>query len=335
MKRILALLRRDLLSTAKDHMMLYSIVGTLLLAFGLRFFLPSLGQAAVNVVVTPEMPPAVVQQLESYLNVEVVGDRAALERRVLAYDDAVGIVPAQGGGYSLVLQGNESHDSEVLPAMVLQKVVGGDGGVQVGMREIEGDQVAFREIIGSIVGLAVLFVASMVMGFMIIEDKESRMLQALGISPLSRREYVAARGLLVLALALILVFGALLLLGLGSFDYLQIAAIAVVASLVAILAGFVIGSLSSNQIAGIANVKFGMLLFLLPALLTLVIPEQFWVALYWVPTYWVYAGFKAVLLEGASWAGLAPLLGLMLLTSLVMLAASYRWLKGNLDFARG
>jgi ABC-2 type transport system permease protein len=334
MKRILALIRRDLLSTVKDQMMLYSIIGSLLLAFGLRFFLPSVGQAAVNVVVTPEMPPAVVQQLEDYLNVEIVDDRTALERRVLAYDDAVGIVPAQGGGYSVVLQGNEAHDSRVLPGMVLQRVLGGNDRVQVGIQEVAGDQVAFREIFGAFVGLAVLFVASMVMGFMIIEDKESRMLQALGISPLSRREYVAARGLLVLALGLILVFGGLLLMGVSGFDYLQIASIAVVASLVAILAGFVIGSLSSNQIAGIANVKFGMLLFLLPALLTLVIPEQFWVAFYWVPTYWAYTSFRAVLVEGTTWAALSPMLGWMLLTSLVMLAASYRWLKGNLDFAR-
>ena len=140
------------------------------------------------------------------------------------------------------------------------------------IQEVAGDQVAFREIFGAFLGLSVLFVASMVMGFMIIEDKESRMLQALGISPLSRREYVAARGILVLAIALVLVFGGLLLLGLSGFDYLQILAISLVASLVAILAGFVIGALSGNQIAGIANVKFGMLLFILPALLTLVIP---------------------------------------------------------------
>ena len=58
-------------------------------------------------------------------------------------------------------------------------------------------------------------------------------------------------------------------------------------------------------------------------------------ALYWVPTYWTYASFRAVLVDGASWAALAPLLGWMLMTSLVLLAASYRWLKGNLDFARG
>lgn len=333
MKRILALLRRDLLSTSKDYILLYSMVGTLVMAFGLRLFLPAMGQASVNVVVTREMPPAVVEQLRQHLDAEVVDNRESLDRRVLAYDDAVGIVATGDGSYSLVLEGNESHDSQVLPGMVLQKIAGGSD-YKAQILEVAGDQIPFREVLGAFIGLGVLFVSSMVMGFQIIEDRESRMLQALGVSPLGRSEYVVARALLVLAVSLVLVFGSLWLMGLAGFDHLQILAVTVVSSLVAVLAGFVIGALSSNQIAGIANVKFGFLLFLLPALLTLFIPERFWVALYWVPTYWSFTGFKAVLLEGAGWSALGPVLLWNLLTSSVLLALGYRWLKGRLDFAR-
>lgn len=331
MKRILALIRRDLLSTTKDQMLIYAAFAPLILALGMRFFLPSVAQATVNVVVTRDVSPQLVEQLEPYFDVEVVSDRAALERRVLAVDDVAGIVPTDDGGYGLILEGNEAHDSVVMPKIVLQRLLGGDG-LQIATVDVAGPQFPFRELIGAFTAVGAFFLAGTVMALHIVEDKESRIMQ-LGVSPMGRLEYVAARSLLVALMSAATISGSLWLLGITHFDYLQLLLAIAVGGLAAVLVGFIIGAISGNQIAAIANIKFGALLFLMPPFVTLVIPESFWAALYWSPSFWTFVAFKAILLEGVSWPALAPALLWNLAVSLVFAALCYSWLKGKLDFA--
>jgi len=332
-RRIIAILRRDFTSMTRDAILIYVAVMPILLSFGLRFFLPNVGQASVQVVVTEETATRLENELAAYLEVEVVADEVALERRVLAYDDAVGIVPA-GSGYELLLGGNESHDARVLPAMVLQRLQG-ESGFVAKMEEVGEAGVPYRQWIGAFVALSVSFLASIIMGLHIIEDKETGMMQALGVTPLQRRTYVLARGLFVVGMALVAVFSSLLALGLTDFAGGQMVAATLASSLAAVLFGFVLGAASGNQITGIANLKFGFLLVLLPAVLTILLPEGWHVALYWLPSYWAFAGFRAILVEGTSWAGLAPLLLGNVAVSLVYLLGSYPWLRGRLNFAAG
>jgi ABC-2 type transport system permease protein len=250
---------------------------------------------------------------------------------VLSYDDAVGIVPA-GQGYTVVLEGNESHDAQVLPGMVLQEVLGGETFAPQ-MVELSGEQFPFREVLGAMLAMGAVFLGSVVMGLLIVEDKEARIMQALGVSPMSRREYVAARSLLVYLLSFVMVYGSLWVMGLTQFDYLLVFAVLLVGGIAAVLAGFVLGSISGNQIAAIANMKFGFLLVLMPPLMTFLIPENYWFALYWAPTYWTFSAYRAVL-QNAGWAEVLPMLAWNLGVTLVFLAIAYRWLQGKLDFAR-
>lgn len=332
-KQIKSILRRDLISTTRDAILIYVAVMPILLSFGLRFFLPNVGQASVQVVVTEETAAELKNELAAYLEVTVVADESALERRVLAYDDAVGIVPA-ASGYELRLEGNESHDARVLPAMVLQRLRG-ESGFVAEMVEVGEAGVPYREWIGAFVALSVTFLASIIMGLHIIEDKESGMMQALGVTPLHRRTYVLARSVFVVLMAVLAVFSSLLALGLTAFPPGQLLLATLASSLTAVLFGFALGAASGNQITGIANLKFGFLLVLLPAVLTIFLPDAWQVVLYWLPSYWTFAGFRAILVDGTNWAGLAPLLAANVAVSLLYLLGAYPWLQGRLNFAAG
>lgn len=334
MKRILAIIRRDLLATTRDYLLLYITLSPWLLTLIFRLFVPAVGQSAITVVVTADVPPAVAEALGAYAHVDVARDRAALDRRVNAYDDAVGIVPAPGGGYTLVVEGNESHDATALPSLVLQRIHAGQSGLVLDSAVVTGDRLPYREIIGAFVALSVLFISGISMGFHIIEDKESRMMLALGASPLGRREYVAARALLAAAISTVSVFGSLWILGLGRFDHLQVLALTVISTLAVALVGFAIGALSANQVAGIATVKFGFLLIVGPAAASLFVEGWLSYLLYWLPPYWIFAGYRTVLEQGVGWGKLAPLLAWNLGTTLLLVAAGYGWLKQRLDFAR-
>lgn len=332
MKRILALLRRDVLATSKDALLIYTIVAPLLLAFGARFFLPAVGQATVNVVVTEDTSSALIERLADYVHVEVVADQSALEQRVLAFDDTAGIMMQADGSYTILLEGNETHDTEVLPELVLRKVLNADDApLTLHTVDVAEAPFPFREMIGAFMALSMLCIGSMVMSLNIVEDKECRVMQALGVSPLSRGEYVLARSLLALMVTLVIVFSALWLLGVVVFSLWQMLLAVVIAALFAVLIGFVIGAISGNQIAAIANIKFSVLLFLLPAILTLLLPERFWLALAWLPTYWAFVSFRAILVEGVRWSALWLPLGVNLALSLAFIAVVYPWLRGKLE----
>lgn len=334
MRRMLAIIRRDLLATTRDYLLLYITLSPWLLTLAFRLLVPAVGQSAITVVVTTNVPPAMMDALGAYAHVDVARDRAALARRVGAYDDAVGVVPAPGGGYTLVVEGNESPDATGLPALVLQRLHAGPSGLVPDAVVLPGDRLPYREIIGAFVALSVLFISGISMGFHIVEDKESRMMLALGASPLGRREYVAARALLAAAISTVSVFGSLWILGLGGFDHLQVLALTVTSTLAVALMGFVIGALSANQVAGIATVKFGFLLIVGPAAASLFVDGWPSYLLYWLPPYWIFAGYRAVLAEGAGWGRLAPLLAWNLGTTLLLVAAGFGWLRQRLDFAR-
>ncbi len=333
MRRMIALLKRDMISTTKDYILIYALVAPILMALGFRLFLPSVGQISINAVVLESTDPALVTKLEGYMNVDLVANRAAMERRVVAFDDTVGILVESPGSYTLVTEGNETHDSLVLPQMILTQLAGGPA-LTYSEEIVGGDRFPFRAVVGAFMTLAVGFIAAMVMGFHIIEDKESAMMSALGVSPLNRREYIGTRAITVVTVSVILVFGSLWTLGLTAFDYLQVLAIALVSSLIAVVLGFLIGALSANQIAGVANVKFGVLLMMAPAFFALLAPAKYHFAMWWVPTFWSFVSLRDVLTTGLTWSALAPMLLWNLLTSLVWLGVSYPFLKGRLDFAR-
>lgn len=333
MRRILAILHRDLISTTRDAMLLYIVAAPVLLSLVIRLVMPAVGQSAVNVVIPRDAAAELAPVLEPYLHVEVAEDAAAVERRVLAFDETVGILPDAGGGYALVLEGNESHDARVLPRLVMERVRGG-GDLAIGMVDAGGPRVIYRELVASFIAMGVLLFGSITMGFHVIEDKETRMMHALGVSPLTRKTYILARSLFGLGFSLLAVPISLLVFGVVGWNPLQVLAAILVGSLSAVLFGLAIGGLSSNQISGVANLKFGFLLMSLPAVASLFVPDHLQFALYWAPSYWAFVAFRAILVEGASWSALWPLLAAGLGVSLAALAALYPWFRRSIDLAR-
>jgi ABC-2 type transport system permease protein len=333
MRKIWAIVQRDLISITRDAMFIFVVLSPILISLGVRFLLPSVGQASINLALTEVDAPALAAELERYANVEVVADSLALERRVLAFDDTVGVLPDGRGGYTLVLEGNESLESQALPAIVLQHIAAGTPHT-IELREVGQVRVPYRGWMGAFMAVTVLFFASFVMALHIIEDKESRMMLALGASPLPRRIYVLARGLFASLLSMLLVSSSLIALGMPGINYAQVLVATLIGSLTAILFAFVVGAISANQIAGIAAIKFGFFVIIAPGALTLLLPERLWWALSWAPTYWGFRSYKGILIEGLSWAELWPLLLWNLVSSLALMAIAYPWLRRRLDFAR-
>jgi len=337
-KRVFALAKRDLTSALRDFILVYGLLAPFLLALILRAFLPAVGGASINLVVTPDVGQEVTGRLAAYGSVEVVADRQALERRVLALDDAAGIV-REGETYRVVLEGNEAAATSVLPALVLGDMAA-LGAAAVTITETDLGRVAspLKPLLAIFLALLSMLIGGMLIGFSIIEDKETGTLTALAVSPLSRAEYVAGRSVLGLALALPLVFGSLWVFGAGPFNGWQVLAVSLGGAFLAVIYGLYTGSVSENQISGIATVKFGGLVFLVAPLLSSIIPAKWQALLYWLPTYWTYRGYNLVLSAsgaagaggGAPWGEVLPVAGISLAVNVLFLAASWRLLRRKL-----
>lgn len=334
MKRILAVLQRDLLSTTRDAMLVYIVLAPLILGFGLRWVLPSVGGTSLNLVVTEGFDQAMRDTIAPYAALETVPDTGALERRVLAFDEVIG-VEAAGGSYRLVLEGNESEASRELAGIVLDRALDGTSLPAAEIEQVGRARVPFREWIGVFMALSAMFFGAMVMGFHIVEDKESRVIQALWVTPLSRGEYIAARSLMVLALAIVTAFAGLWALGITGYNVAQVALTALLGGVTGILFGFLMGATSPNQIAAFAFVKLGFLPLLLPAVAALLMPDRLEVLLYWAPTYWAYVALKSILIDGAGWGALWLPLAAMLGLTVAALAAALPWLRRGLTPAAG
>lgn len=156
-------------------------------------------------------------------------------------------------------------------------------------------------------------IVGMVVGFLLLDERDARTLTALRVTPLSMRRYLAYR------IALPLTFGTAStvigypLIGMSPLPFTSLIAIAVVAGFSAPLLALVLAATAPNKVAGLAVVKVLNGLNLLPvAAFFLAPPLQFVAGV--IPTYWpmralwsAAAGedFGAFLLIGAGVAAAA------------------------------
>ena len=105
MKKILAVIGRDVKSGTRDWLIIYLSLASIMIALILRSLIPSVSDSTLSVVVTEDTSPAFVEYLETKANVTQVKDLDALKERILRIDDILGVVE-NNGTYEIISQGN-------------------------------------------------------------------------------------------------------------------------------------------------------------------------------------------------------------------------------------
>ena len=299
-KRILTLLRQDLTNALRDNIVLYGMVGPLILVVGTRLFLPSLDQATLTIAVHEGVPAEVVERLEAHGKVQLFPSEEAVRARVARNDDVPGLVPAAGvgedtsGGVTpplrLILEGNEAQGPEALQRLVAQ-IVGGEP-VAEHTVTARGGRSLMTEYTTIMWIMIVTMLGGMVMAFNIVEDKETRAIQALGVSPLSLLELTLARSLFAVLLSLapavvttLILLGTTINYGLLLLGYLMCVGMPV-------FLGYIVGGLADSQLKAIAVVKFLFLLFLTLPMVSIFVPRRWHVFWYVLPNYWMFTVYE-------------------------------------------
>jgi ABC-2 type transport system permease protein len=289
-KRVVSLLRQDFMNTLRDNMLLYMLVGPILLAVAARAFMPSVDEMRGTFAVQRGFPTVLAAQLEQYGTVEWYATADAVAERVRRSDDVPGFVVV-GNTLRMILEGNEREGVQGLHALAERMLSSESLAEYTIINPPAGRSTSSEYVTIALVMLAAVL-GAMVMAFVMIEDKESRAIRALGVSPLSIWEFTLARGLFAVGIGAITTAAVTAVLLGSRVNYGLLMAAYLMCVGVPVLSGFIIGGLADTQLKAIAILKFFMLVYLTLPMVSMFVPREWHVVFYPLPNYWMWTTYE-------------------------------------------
>jgi ABC-2 type transport system permease protein len=297
MKRIRTLMSLDLSLSRRNSLAVYSVLAPLLLSVIIRLVIPAAGGGRFLFAVSSSLPHELKAALSRYGELEEFPSTDALTARVDRRDDVPGIL-FEGGTPLLLLQGNEDPGLGYVVSALLEDASRESLGIRFSVASLDrGADTAdtIRTYASAMMLMLCLFIGGLTVGFAIVEEKESRMVRALAVSPLRMSEFLTARSFLAFligaaggALSVVILMG-------GSISYVRLLIACLCSLLVALPFGFIIGAFADNQMTAFALVKLLMALFLTLPFVSIFVPSE-WQRLFWIfPNYWMFRSFMDVL----------------------------------------
>jgi ABC-2 type transport system permease protein len=302
MKRLITFFRLDANLSLKDSITIYSLVSPIILAILFAILLPGVQDLRIDLAVQQSGIPdqRILQRLGEYGSLEVLPDRSAVIARVQEYDDMAGITWNADGSPEIILEGNESAVDAELIAALLRAAADDAPGFSASSRNLGGEGAPITEYITVMMVMLGLLIGGLLIGFNIVEEKESGVIRALATSPLRIGEYIAARSIFALIIGVVSGFLSLVIL-MGFTVNLGLFFLAVGLSLlVALPFGFIIGSFADNQMTAFAMVKLLMMVFMSIPLVSIFVPAGFQWLFYILPNYWMFVLLSNVIV-GEAW----------------------------------
>jgi ABC-2 type transport system permease protein len=331
MKKILAIISRDVKSGTRDWLIIYLSLASLLIALILRTLIPGLSSSSLSVVMLDNADSKLVDTLSERATILLVDSQEALEERILRLDDVYGVIEQSDGTYNIINQGNEAMPMND----TLRYMINAYSGQSVTLPfEVAFSDIGWMMSPLKLEGGSLLIIFTTVFGGMLIllnlvEEKMSNTLSAINVSPISRTQFVVGKGLLGFMIPIFGGFGSALILGFTEIDFLMYFVSVVSISLISIIIGFSIGVVNNEPISAIASMKIVFVPILASIFGAMFLSNQWQFVLYWSPFYWAYNSIHAILLDEATWGQVLRNSGLIiLLTGLVFLGLRKRIQNG-------
>jgi ABC-2 type transport system permease protein len=320
MKAILNLLRQDLATALRDNIILYMIVSPLLLALLVRLFLPSVEATGLTIALSGQVGDDLVAALEDYAVVEIFDTEEEVIARVEQNDAVPGVI-LEDGELVLLFEGNEPEPIIEAGKAVMSAVTAPERLIEFEARSIGESSSLFREILILSLVMLALLLGGVVSGFNIIDEKDTRAVSALAVTPLGLRRYIIVRTLGAFIVASLVTTGTALILSGAAINYLLLA-IAIAASILIIAAlTLIVGGFANNQVSAIAVIKVLMPIYLALPIVSLFVQERWQLIFYPLPNYWQFQMLRNIFfgsqMTGSFW--MALLLTLLLSGALLLI----------------
>lgn len=290
LKTIFSLFRQDLTNAMRDNLVIYMLIAPLLLALGARVLLPSLEETKLTYAVESAVDQTVIDGLEALGDVALFDGREEVIARVERSDDVPGIV-RDGDTFTVYLEGNEPQGEEIA-AMVMSSVLHEDEVSTFVHEELRASRSLISEYGAVVLVMLAVMIGALVMGFLMVDDKETNAIQALAVSPLTMAQYLLARGLFAVIFGAIIALISSAILAGTAVNYALLLVGFLVAGSVGLIIGYILGGFAGNQLEAIGLIKIVMFAYLTIPILTIFVPHNWQWAFYLLPNYWMFKIFE-------------------------------------------
>lgn len=319
LRTLTSLFRQDLTNAMRDNLVIYMFIAPILLAFGARMLLPSLEETKITYAVESGVGQPVIDELETLGDVDVFDSREAVIERVERSDDVPGIV-REGDGFVVYLEGNEPEGEEIA-TMVMGSVLSDGEVASFAHEELRASRSLLGEYGAVVLVMLAVMIGALVMGFLMVDDKESRAIEALGVSPLTLVQYLLARGFFAVVFSTVIALISSAILAGTSVNYALLLVGFLVSSFVGIVIGYILGGFANNQLEAIGLIKIVMFAYLTIPILSVFVSESWQWAFYLLPNFWMFKIFENLFVAQSGPVGFWGATGLTLATSLLYLLA--------------
>jgi ABC-2 type transport system permease protein len=309
MKSILMTIAREFKLIFRNGITIYLTVSPALLALIFIFVFGSVQEASVSFVADRSLPQELTAKLETVADIEYADDLESLKKRVCGADSIAGVY-MKDGKIKLVVEGNEAQGFAESRQSLVSAALSTES-IEYTSEAVEGQKSVAYDISMACIFLLALFIGGSTLGLSGVNERESGVIKAVSISPMTLWEYAVSKIIPALLLGVVGVAACSLIMGradaLPQFVLLALSGVFVSGVII-----FLIIAFADNQIAAIGVLKIVMPLFLVVGISAAFIPEKWLVFYYALPMYWQYAAIDAIWAKRAS---MFPLL-MILVTSI-------------------
>lgn len=329
-KQIYSLFRQDLTNAMRDNIILYMIFAPVLLAIGARLLLPSLEATKLRFAADVAIGQALIDDLDRLGDVEVLEGSAAVQERVGRSDDVPGIILDESGtGYTVLLEGNEP-EGEDLANLVMATLLRDEAAATVLHEQFRETRSLLKEYTAVILAMTAVLMGGMATGFIMVDEKESKAIRALAVTPLTMGQYTMARSTFaILTSSFVAISGSAVLMG-TSINYGLLLIACLIASGVGVVLGYITGGFANNQFEAMAVIKIISFFYLTVPIITIFVPAQWQFFFYWLPNYWMFKAFENLFVGQVGSVGFWGTCALTLTVSALYLAGMLPRLRSKM-----
>ncbi len=330
-KRLGAILGRDLIATRRDALLLYIVGMPLILAVAIQLFAPGLYDTTFTFAMVSEDTQDHIAFMDRYAKVELFPTPEAVERRVLQRDQVAGFLPLDDGTYEIVLQGNEDEATEQVAATFQALYQLGATKEQTTAQVLDfGLKVPpLKTKLLNMLILMTVMLSGMIIALGIVEEKQDGTVKAIGVTPTNQNTFILGKSLVGAIATLGGIVGALLITGYYQVNWLMILVVGLSSMILSMLIGFLQGIHSDDIMEAAAGVK----LLMLPIAGSIagyeLLADKWQWTMYWSPFYWAYKANDMILSKQANWGTILPYIGFIgIISGIVYLISMPKIRKG-------
>lgn len=328
-RRILYLVQKELISALRNNMVIYTVLFPLLLAIGLRLLLPSVQSMKLTIAVDTSSEQKVIERLENYSKVELYNNKESLIKRVEKSDDVAGIMK-EGSEYAVILEGNENGEAEAIASALMNIILSDKPQAIYEHVSLNKSDSMAKGVSASLLLLTAILIGGFIIGLSIVDEKESKSIRALSVSPTRMHEYMLAHTIICIVCGIVLsVFPSLILVGTEA-DYSQIVIAAAASTGVGIILGYMIGIFADNLISAIGVIKILVLILLGIPVGSIFVPQTYQWVFYIFPHYWAFQSYQSIFNNNNHWLDFNLTCSMTLILSIVFIILLAPFVKRRL-----